>query len=354
MQENWLTTLPDYAVVEATPAGLKESPLPASMARVSTLDFLQNQFCNDLTELDADVDAQINGYCNPKGRLLAVFHLLAGADGGEGRSFRMVLPASAAAGFVKRLSMFVLGADAKFSLLSQVQVLAMGGLQGADALDGLMGAADSVTSLEPYQASVAGDLQVLRLPADRWLILVDAERSESVLKTLAEVVTVGGSQHWLAAAIAQGEPVIIAETAEKFIPQMLNMQSIDGLSFKKGCYPGQEIVARMQYLGKLKRNMRRIGFAADAMPAEGAGINADDADLGTLVSVAAIAAETPGRYEALAVLKADADLSSLSQVTFVAGEGSADISTGELLELELPYAVELPGCDVKAKIPVND
>ena len=351
MQDNWLAALPDYAVVEASSAGKQVSD------RIKSADdFLQDQFCNDVKAVGAPegADAQINGYCNPKGRLLALFHLLVHEQEDSGRSYRMILPASVAEGFVKRLSMFVLQADAKISLQSQLQVFGMAGLQGAEVLDKFLGTETSVLALEPYQSVAADNLQVLRLPADRWLLLADEESAGELSELLAGVVTPVDHSYWVAAAIAEGEPAITADTTEKFIPQMLNMQSIGGLSFKKGCYPGQEIVARMQYLGKLKRNMRRIGFAADAMPAEGAGINADDADLGTLVSVAAIAAETPGRYEALAVLKADADLSSLSQVTFVAGEGSADISTGELLELELPYAVELPGCDVKAKIPVND
>lgn len=348
MQDNWLTALPDYAVVEATAADTPPLRI-RDVEPVNAQGFLQNQFCNDVAAIDAGVTAQINGFCNPKGRLLALFHLIASTDTDTARTFRMVLPASVANGFVKRLSMFLLGADAKISLQPQLQVWAMAGLQAAEALDGLPGSQTSAASLEPYQSVAADHLQVVRLPADRWLIIAEADGAAAIQKSLADVATPVDSQHWVAAAIAQGEPAITAETAEKFIPQMLNMQSIDGLSFKKGCYPGQEIVARMQYLGKLKRNMRRIGFAADAAPLAGATIKtADDADLGTLVSVSAAAAESAGRFEALAVLKADADLSAISDVSFAAGEGGDGISASELVELELPYPVELPGCDVKA------
>ena len=117
------------------------------------------------------------------------------------------------------------------------------------------------------------------------------------------------------------------------------MQSIDGLSFAKGCYPGQEIVARMQYLGKLKRNMRRIGFAAAVSPVAGSSVQSSDGvDAGTLVSVVPSPGRNVGRYEALAVLKADAEIASLA----IGGE---EIGSHDFVELDLPYPVELPGCE---------
>ena len=249
----------------------------------------------------------------------------------------MVLPASVAESFVKRLSMFVLGADAKINLQPSLQVLAAAGSKAVAPLDSIMGSGASVADLAPYEVITGESVQVLRLPADRWLLLSDAQRVEDDWKTLAASLQVVGNHRWSLACIAQGEPSVHAETVEKFIPQMLNLQSIDALSFKKGCFPGQEIVARMQYLGKLKRNMRRISFNSESLPAIGSAISSgEDADAGTLVSVACSEA---GRYEGLAVLKADVDVTTLAFDAVAAGPDSATS------ELKLPYPVELPGCE---------
>lgn len=360
---DWLTALTDYAVIEVSSAdeGMSEgaaansSPVesgarPAASggfilpgAKIPATEFLQNQFCNDLDALKETADVskgQINGYCNPKGRLLALFYLIRylppNTASGTAR-YRMLLPASVAESFEKRLSMFVMGADAKVTSQPSLQVLAVAGSKAVAPLDSLLGSGASVADLEPYEVITGEGVQVLRLPAERWLLLSDAQRVADDWKTLASALQLAGNHRWTLSCIAQGEPSVHAETVEKFIPQMLNLQSIDALSFSKGCFPGQEIVARMQYLGKLKRTMRRISFNSDSLPAIGSVISsAEDADAGTLVSVACNAA---GGYEGLAVLKVGVD------VTTLAVGGSA---AGQASELTLPYPVELPGSEAKA------
>ena len=109
---------------------------------------------------------------------------------------------------------------------------------------------------------------------------------------------------------------------------MINLQAVDGVSFKKKCYPGQEIVARMQYLGKLKRRMRRVSIDTNTLPEAGARLTTgDDKDAGILVS----AALTNKGCRALVVVKNDLDASGL------AVEGVADAG---ITQLDLPYAVE--------------
>lgn len=93
-------------------------------------------------------------------------------------------------------------------------------------------------------------------------------------------------------------------TRELFIPQMINLQAVDGVSFKKGCYTGQEIVARMQYLGKLKRRQYRLALAETAVPEPGAEIFSPTH--GSSVGEVVIAASTGSAVELLAVLSADA------------------------------------------------
>lgn len=344
---DWLTALPNHVVVEAVSADAGKQTRHFKDGALSVTDFLQNQFCNDLGSLNeqpSDPQAQLNGYCNPKGRLLALFYLIrysrAGSEGAEEAAYRMLLPASVADGFVKRLSMFLLGADAKIALQPAWQALVAAGPKAVEPLDTLLDAAGSVADLQPYQAITRDDVQVVRLPAERWLILSETGHAIQHWNILAEALQPVGQHRWTLACIEQGEPSVQVETLEKFIPQMLNLQSIGALSFKKGCFPGQEIVARMQYLGKLKRNMRRISFDSPTLPAVGSAITSgEDADAGTLVSVAC---SKDGRYEGLAVLKADVDIATLAIDTEPAGQVSA------ASELSLPYAVELPGCDVKA------
>ncbi len=335
---DWLTALPDYAVVEAGSA--------------DAADFLQAQFCNDLgllNEADGASSAQLNGYCDPKGRLLGLFHLLrhvSPSDASDSKAFRLLLPTSVAERFTKRLAMFVLRSDVKIALQPSVHVLAAAGSKAVAALDSLLAGSTpekgiSIATLEPYQAVAGAGLQILRLPAERWVILTESHRAQDDWKILATALQPVGGHRWTLACIKQGEPSIHAETVEKFIPQMLNLQSIDALSFKKGCYPGQEIVARMQYLGKLKRNMRRISFDSEELPDIGTSLTSGaDADAGAIVSVAF---SEPGRCEGLAVLKIDVDVSTLAINGMAAGPGS------NFRELEMPYPVVIPGCDVKAK-----
>jgi len=130
---------------------------------------------------------------------------------------------------------------------------------------------------------------------------------------------------WQLGDIRAGLPSIVAATQDKFVPQMVNLQLIDGLSFTKGCYPGQEIVARMQYLGKLKRRMER---AASAEAAVEAGTEVVDADGNAVGEVVASAAAESGS-ELLMVLR----ISALDAALFLPS-GSA------LGLLPLPYAFD--------------
>lgn len=337
---NWMAALPDYVVVTVGSSDAKK--------------FLQAQFCNDLELLgelnpsEASVKSggvQLNGYCNPKGRLLALFQLL---EIGE-NDYRMVLPASVAEGLVKRLSMFVLRDDVKVAIAADTRVLAVGGPDAHSAIKQLPGFASGSPDIETGEVALTQGCQVAALPGQRWLLLVDDEVAKKSWKQLAADMSPVGANKWKLSCIEQGEPAITDLTAEKFIPQMLNMQSIDALSFKKGCYPGQEIVARMQYLGKLKKNMHRLQLptvpvagdlvandeASGSLSAGQQVLAGDDIDAGTLVTVAL---GKDGRYECLAVLKTELDLSTLRL------EGLDFEAGAQIAELGLPYTVVLPGC----------
>lgn len=215
--------------------------------------FLHNQLTNDVEHLGTG-DVRLAGYCTPKGRLMATFLMWKEADG-----IYLQLPRAIQAPLQKRLSMFVLRAKAKLrDATEEAQRVAVLGLGGAKAESALRAHVPELPAA-PY-AKVEGPAgTVIRLAdalgAPRYLWLTSAETAAAALPALREQLALGGNAAWQLAAIHAGVPQVSQPTQEQFVPQMVNFELIGGVNFRKGCYPGQEIVARSQYLGKLKRRM---------------------------------------------------------------------------------------------------
>ncbi len=112
-------------------------------------------------------------------------------------------------------------------------------------------------------------------PTPRWLLVVPAERAQAAWQAVTAVAEPIGTADWRRTEVLAGVPRIVPGTYEQFVPQMLNFESVDGVSFRKGCYPGQEIVARSQYLGKLKRRMF-VGHGEGPEPAPGSDVTPAD------------------------------------------------------------------------------
>jgi len=192
-----------------------------------------------------------------------------------------VLPAT-----LKRLSMFVLRAKAK--LVDDSARLTAYGMLGPGAADALRAAGIEPPS-SPWSMTHAHGIRVARMPAapsigDRFMLLADAEnrfQEKLVATAVSEAI-------WWWSEIGAAMATVFASTQERFVPQMINLEVLGGVSFKKGCYPGQEIVARSQYLGKLKRRMRP-GHADVRPPAAGADVyhSSAAAAVGTVVMAAA-------------------------------------------------------------------
>ncbi|WP_101760354.1 folate-binding protein YgfZ [Oceanicoccus sp. KOV_DT_Chl] len=148
---------------------------------------------------------------------------------------------------------------------------------------------------------------------------------------LSQGLATKGSHHWQRLTIQQGIADISSETVDLFIPQMLNYQTTGAISFTKGCYTGQEVVARMQYKGKLKRRLYRIGFdypSDQTLPAAASELYSDgEQSIGNLVNTVAIG---PGQCEALAIITNDAV--EKNQVFVGASRHPVQI-------LSLPYAI---------------
>jgi len=213
--------------------------------------FLHGQLTNDIEHLAAD-RLSLAGYCTAKGRLLATFHVWRD-DGGV----HLLLPRDLLPGVLKRLSMFVLRARVKLADASaRWQAWAVFG-RGAEARLRALGAA---VPAAPGECMGLGAARIARLRGsarvpERFLLIAPAAEAPQLAAALAGLSAVGSGAFWWS-EIDAGVATVFAATQEKFVPQMINFEVVGGVSFSKGCYPGQEVVARSQYRGKLKRRMQ--------------------------------------------------------------------------------------------------
>lgn len=219
--------------------------------------FLHNQLTNDIAHL-ASGQARLAGYCSPKGRLLATFLVWKTDDG-----IMLQLPRDIQAAVQKRLQMFVL--RAKVKLADAGDDYGMLGLAGIRADQALRGFFPELPA-SPYSTVTSENGLLIRvadsggLPRYQWI--APKEKLHAASQTLAETLPRASERAWLLSEIRAGIPQIVQATQEQFVPQMVNYELIGGVNFKKGCYPGQEIVARSQYLGKLKRRMMLASVAS--------------------------------------------------------------------------------------------
>lgn len=210
--------------------------------------FLHSQLTNDVLHLD-ERHVQRNGYCTAKGRLLATFEAWRQAD-----AIRLELPREILPAIAKRLSMFVLRAKARVADASgQWATLALVGPGAATALR-----AAGAEVPEAGETRALGAVLLTGAPAGSRLheryLLRGPQAEVGEWRRRLDLPTVAAGVWWWS-QIDAGLPTVFAATQEKFVPQMINYEVLAGVSFKKGCYPGQEVVARSQYLGKLRRRM---------------------------------------------------------------------------------------------------
>lgn len=220
--------------------------------------FLHNQLTNDVEHLGQG-EARLAGYCSPKGRLLASFLMWRNQT-----TIFLQLPRDIQATVQKRLSMFVLRSKTKLSDASELPanqvVLGLGGGLAEAALQDWFDAlpAKPFTKLDHPLGTLIRVADAFGAPRYQWLL--SAETAQNVVAELAGKLNVGSTDAWHLSEIHAGIPMIAKATQEQFVPQMVNYELLGGVNFKKGCYPGQEIVARSQYLGKLKRRTTLVSI----------------------------------------------------------------------------------------------
>ncbi|MBU3566805.1 CAF17-like 4Fe-4S cluster assembly/insertion protein YgfZ [Polynucleobacter alcilacus] len=268
--------------------------------------FLQNQLSNSVLGLQRTASAQVAqshesvrlvGYCSPKGRLIASawLALFPSTDNGEDR-FALFISKDIAAVTAKRLSMYVLRSKAKVTDMSSSWTVA--GFYGND---------QAMAALKIEKTEIA-----LRLPD----VLSNNQSDARVLigKPNAEPEKIGNEHlvSWNHLEVMSAIPRIVLATQEQFVPQMINFESVAGVDFQKGCYPGQEIVARSQYRGAIKRRLQLAHISADSLGNQeyGPGVElfhtSDPAQPAGMVVLASPSPSDPSRIDLQAECKLDA------------------------------------------------
>lgn len=285
--------------------------------------FLQGQLTQDMLHL-GEGQARLAGYCSAKGRLLATF--TAWRSGPE--QIALACSADLLAPTLKRLSMFVLRAKCKLS--AGDAEIALYGLSGPSAERWLGAAAGAALPGAPWSAMAVGSTsRAIRLPSgtpgSRWLLAQPADLPAPALPLLAR-----SDWDWL--EVRAGVARVVAATAEQFVPQMVNLELTGGVNFQKGCYPGQEVVARSQYRGTLKRRLFLMTADAALMPGMEVHHSSDPGQPAGLVALAAPApGDVAGRHAALVECKS----------ALVGAEGELTAGAVRLRPDALPYALPL-------------
>ena len=281
--------------------------------------FLQGQLTCNLNYL-SDTQASLGARCTQKGRMQSSFRILLQGDGVLLAMATELLEPQLAD--LKKYAVF-----SKSKLTDESAGWVRFGLMNADqALAGL----SLELAAETDSVARTDTLIAVRVSSDRAELWVPAAQADAVRSQLAAQLKETDLNEWLLGQIRAGIGQVMPQTRELFIPQMLNLQAVGGVSFKKGCYTGQEIVARMQYLGKLKRRLYRLSLNAAQLPEPGTPLfsPSHNSSIGEVV----IAAKADQTIELLAVLQAEAADSGDVHLGTLEGPG--------LQLLDLPYTLD--------------
>lgn len=248
------------------------------------VQFLQGQLSNDVARLGPQASL-LAGYHNPQGRVLALLRLVHIADG----DLVMILPRELIAPLAGRLAKFILRAKVRFADESAAwRVTPAVRASGSSTASLLPVALGAVTRVDETLAVCVGEE-----PA-RWLLLAPSAGPVAP----PSGCTPAQEQSWQRLQVAAGFPQVYAATSEEFVAQMLNLDVLGAIAFDKGCYTGQEVIARAHYRGRVKRRMQRfMTRAPGALKAGDSGALPD----GRPFRVVEAVSHSDGRCEFLAV-----------------------------------------------------
>jgi len=293
------------------------------IAGPDSLTFLQGQTTCDTRDLERD-NAIPGAYCTPQGRVVCDFLLSRLAQDHYALRMRRDIRASAGATFGK----YIIFSKAELDTgRDDWRVLACWGPDAAQALGGIFGG----TPRERYSTHSGDDFVLVQMDADgqQFECYLRDEQEPKLAARMAEIMQLSSEDEWQALQISSGIGRIEAATVEAFVPQMLNYDLTGHISFTKGCYTGQEVVARLHYRGKSKRRM----YLTELPEAEAATAGTALYSGGTKQSVGNVVntARTEGRVVALVVATA----SGVENGLHLAGQDGTNLIIGEL-----PYALQ--------------
>lgn len=262
--------------------------------------FLQGQLTNDVNEISLTL-GQLSSYCTPKGRMLATFYICKLQD-----KYLILIRKDVAESVISRLKMFVLRAKVAINEHPATNVLI--GLAGSSTKS-ILGALNLHQPNNDNEVTCTNNSLCMKVPGiiPRYLLIGDETFNTKIEKLDKSNVDVYTSDYWQWLDIMSGIPSVTAATQESFVPQMANMELINGVSFSKGCYPGQEIVARLHYLGNASRRMYRIEVSTDKAINPGDDIYQSESDSNQAIgSVVSAIKEDADKFAGLAVLRIEA------------------------------------------------
>jgi tRNA-modifying protein YgfZ len=277
--------------------------------------FLQGQLSNDVALLSA-TRSLLAGYHNPQGRVIALLRLIEYAPA----EVLAVLPRELAAAVAARLAKFVL--RAKVQLADESQRWRVTGVIGAQSADAKRPLALPAAVHEVARLGAGLAVRVAEEPP-RWLLLEPREPD-------AAAAAAAAPQPWQRLAVAAGEPQVYGATSEQFVAQMLNLDALGAIAFDKGCYTGQEVIARAHYRGRVKRRLQRFISATAQLRPGDSGELRDGRSFRVVDSVAA----ADGRCEFLAVTTL-----APAQAADEARPGPGSASALDAEQLPLPYTL---------------
>lgn len=288
--------------------------------------FLQNQLTNDIRNV-TDSTHQESAWCSPKGRIIANFQIFKNND-----NFYLALSTDLIPHVIKKLRMYVMMSKVIIEdMTDSVIQFTFAGKQADHLMQKILGIsiaedAESIKqgSMSLLRSDISGDNDFSRYD----IFIEDLNEAKSLWLKCKEVATPVSGNGLRYLNIIAGNPEITEASSEAWIPQMVNYIHINGVDFKKGCYPGQEVVARLNYLGKTKRRMYRLEIASDQLPEVGAEIKSEkDAQAGKILNAVKHA---DGKIDALGILKiADAQ----NPLTLAVNDATITL-------LDLPYGVD--------------
>jgi len=217
------------------------------------LSFLQNQLSNDIAKID-DSMCQLNSYSNHKGRMYSIFYVIQHNNG-----YLLITPKSQLEFLLQRLQMFVI--MAKVTLSDVTNSWAKMGYSSKETAHNDLGKTAQIK-----RSDNAIKIRLNPKNPNRILVLSALSSAQNIWASYKQNLNILSTNAWQLAEINEGIPSLSPETSEAFVLQMANLQLLDGVSFKKGCFPGQEIVARTKYLGKAKRRMYLASIESNIKP----------------------------------------------------------------------------------------